>query len=85
MLNAFAYFVWDTANFQKNDYRMKEKGIDMNRKAFPVLPWSKISDPKVLKTEHGTLLIDGWYQYARKIHYTADIIMALCWGLYCGF
>ena len=64
---------------------MKERGVDLNRKAFPVLPWSKLKDPEVLKRENGTLLIGGWYKYARKIHYTADICMALCWGLYCGF
>jgi delta24(24(1))-sterol reductase len=64
---------------------MRERGVDMNRKAFPVLPWSKLSEPmKVLKTPYGTLLVDGWYRYARKMHYTSDIVMALCWGLYCG-
>ncbi|CAF3403005.1 unnamed protein product [Rotaria socialis] len=43
-----------------------------------------LKDPKYLKTECGsTLLIDGWWKYCRKPHYTADICMATCWALSC--
>jgi delta24(24(1))-sterol reductase len=31
------------------------------------------------------LLVDGWYAHVRKLQYTGDILMALCWGLSCGF
>ena len=31
------------------------------------------------------LLIDGFWAWCRKPHYTADIVMALTWGLICGF
>lgn len=81
-----AYYTWDTANSQKNRFRMMREGTFVKRWTFPQLPWGTLDNPKTLKTKRGTeLLIDGWYRYARKIHYTADLVMALVWGLSCGF
>jgi delta24(24(1))-sterol reductase len=81
-----AYYVWDTANSQKNRFRMQLRGTFFSRKTFPQLPWGTLQKPGVLVTTCGDpLLVDGWYRYARKIHYTADTLMALTWGLSCGF
>lgn len=81
-----AYYIWDTSNSQKNSFRMKLDGTYVKRLAFPQLPYRTIDNPKHLKTECGScLLVDGWWKYARKIHYTADIVMALIWALSCGF
>ena len=81
-----AYYIWDTAQSQKNRFRMMMKGTFVKRNTFPQLPWGTIHNPKLLKTEAGDpILIDGWWQYARKIHYTCDIVMATIWGLSCGF
>jgi delta24(24(1))-sterol reductase len=81
-----AYYVWDTAQSQRNRFRMMERGTYVARKTFPQLPWGTLEHPRHLCTRNGgTLLIDGWWACARKIHYTADIAMALIWGLACGF
>ncbi|KEG15279.1 sterol C-24 reductase [Trypanosoma grayi] len=83
-----AYYIWDNANSQKNRFRMKRNGTPqsiLRRKSFPQLPWGYIENPRVVKSERGELFVDGWYRYARKLHYTADIIMATLWGVSCGF
>lgn len=81
-----AYYVWDTAQSQRNRFRMMERGTYVERRAFPQLPWGTLRNPRYLETRAGSkLLVDGWWRYARKIHYTADIVMALSWGLICGF
>lgn len=80
------YYIWDTCNSQKNRFRMVLNGSYVPRPfAFPQLPWGTLKDPKFLTTKAGTpLLVDGWYRFARKFHYTVDITMALVWGLSCG-
>lgn len=83
-----AYYIWDTANSQKNRFRMQRMGVPLHvlrRKTFPQLPWNFIEHPKFLQSSAGTLFVDGWYRYARKLHYTTDIIMAFLWGASCGF
>lgn len=83
----FAYWVWDTCGSQKNNFRAKERGNNVERNTFPQLPYRHVPEnPKKIKTDAGdSLLVDGWYQYARKIHYTCDMYFALCWGLITGF
>lgn len=79
-----AYCIWDQCNYQKNLYKCMEREEVIDRNLFPTfrgLP----KNPKVLTCSKGKLLIDGWYAYGRKIHYMADTVMALCWGLCCGF
>jgi delta24(24(1))-sterol reductase len=81
-----AYYVWDTSQSQKNRFRMQQRGTFIERRTFPQLPWGTLKNPRYLTTANGgTLLVDGWWRYARKIHYAADILMALTWALSCGF
>ncbi|KAK3185783.1 C-24(28) sterol reductase [Lecanicillium sp. MT-2017a] len=81
----FWYWVWDSCNSQKNRFRAMERGKVVWRKTFPQVPWQTVRNPKTIKTEQGTILVDGWYGLARKIHYTADAWFAISWGLVTGF
>ncbi|KAK5222578.1 C-24(28) sterol reductase [Exophiala xenobiotica] len=82
----FVYWVWDTTNSQKNRFRAKESGGAITRKAFPQLPWQSVENPRVIRSEDGgTILADGWYAYARKIHYSCDLFFALSWAAVTGF
>lgn len=82
----FVYWVWDTANSQKNSFRMMERGTWVKRTTFPQLPWQEVHNPKTIVSENGdTILADGWYGLARKVHYSCDMFFALSWGLVTGF
>jgi Delta24(24(1))-sterol reductase len=60
----FVYWVWDTANSQKNRFRHKERGGDFTRKTFPQLPWQAVKNPRTIKTETGdSILVDGWCKF----------------------
>lgn len=75
------YYIFDTANSQKATVKVR-----IYRNTFPQLPWAILEEPfKYINTPKGNLLVDGWYAYARKMQYTGDIMMALSWGLSCGF
>ncbi|KAL9061077.1 MAG: hypothetical protein Q9206_000709 [Seirophora lacunosa] len=81
-----AYWVWDTTNSQKNRFRQEERGTLIERRTFPQLPWQTVKNPRIIKTQAGeSILADGWYGYARKIHYAADMYFALSWALITGF
>lgn len=81
----FWYWVWDSCNSQKNRFRAMERGKMIARKTFPQVPWQTLRNPKTIETPQGTILVDGWYGLARKIHYTADAWFAISWGLVTGF
>jgi len=36
-----AYYIWDTAQSQKNRFRMQERGTFVRRRTFPQLPWAR--------------------------------------------
>ncbi len=76
-----AYYIFDTANGQKANIK-----INIKRNTFPQLAWASLEEPiRYIHTPHGKLLVDGWYAFGRKLQYTGDILMALSWGLACGF
>ena len=82
----FVYWVWDSCNSQKNRFRAMERGKLVYRRTFPQLPWQTLHNPRTITTASGdTILADGWYGLARKLHYSCDMYFATCWGLITGF
>jgi Delta24(24(1))-sterol reductase len=76
------YYIFDTANSQKASFKLP----GLKRGTFPQLPWNQLRDPvRCVRTPQGDLIVDGWYAFGRKLQYTGDIMMALSWGLACGF
>lgn len=56
----FVYWVWDTCNGQKNRFRGASSGANFDRWTFPPLPWAYVDNPKVIESDAGPLLADGW-------------------------
>eukprot|EP01013_Petalomonas_cantuscygni_P030170 TRINITY_DN56102_c0_g1_i1.p1 TRINITY_DN56102_c0_g1~~TRINITY_DN56102_c0_g1_i1.p1 ORF type:complete len:302 (+),score=75.19 TRINITY_DN56102_c0_g1_i1:118-906(+) len=81
-----AYYIWDESNAQRNYFRsMRDGNEPVRRWAPPQLPNQCLQNPRVLKTDRGELLVDGWWRWVRKPHYTSDICMAFIWALGTGF
>ncbi|CAI6335938.1 unnamed protein product [Periconia digitata] len=82
-----SYYIWDTTNSQKNQFRLEERGDPVaERTTFPYFRYGRIANPRTIQTKQGNkILADGWYGKARKIHYTCDVYFAVTWGLITGF
>jgi delta24(24(1))-sterol reductase len=62
------YYVWDTCNSQKNQFRQEENdGFVAERKTFPYFRYGKIHNPKTIPTRLGnSILCDGWCKLAQN-------------------
>jgi delta24(24(1))-sterol reductase len=58
------YYVWDTCNSQKNQFRQEERGEVDERTTFPYFKYGKLHNPETIETKSGKkLLCDGWCEY----------------------
>uniref|UniRef100_UPI00398EDC5E delta(14)-sterol reductase TM7SF2 isoform X2 n=1 Tax=Pristiophorus japonicus TaxID=55135 RepID=UPI00398EDC5E len=72
LLNALGYFIFRSANSQKNTFRRN-----------PSDP--KVAELETIPTATGRqLLVSGWWGLVRHPNYLGDLIMALAWSLPCG-
>lgn len=80
------YWMWDSANGQKNSFRHHEKGQLVKRNTFPQVPWQFLESPCVIETDVGDrILCDGWFAIVRKPNYVPDMFFSMSWGLITGF
>ena len=64
LMHIIGYWMFDTANSQKDYFREKECDGDEIRKGFPRLFWDQLETPEYLTTDYGTkLLISGQWKY----------------------
>jgi delta24(24(1))-sterol reductase len=58
------YYVWDTTNSQKNQFRQEESGMVDERTTFPYFKYGKVHNPRTIATKHGNkILADGWCKF----------------------
>lgn len=77
-----AYWIFDSSMAQKSAFKLQQQGDFKPRGAFPEVPWSVVENPTYIQTKHGNkLLTSGWWQFARKINYSADWTQSVTWGL----
>lgn len=61
----FVYWIWDTTNSQKNNFRQEERGTLVERRNLFQLPWQTVKNPRIIRTEAGeSILVDGWCKLA---------------------
>ncbi|XP_043538654.1 delta(14)-sterol reductase TM7SF2 isoform X2 [Chiloscyllium plagiosum] len=72
LLNALGYFIFRSANSQKNTFRRNPND-------------PKVAALETIPTATGRqLLVSGWWGLVRHPNYLGDLIMALAWSLPCG-
>ncbi|XP_072407062.1 delta(14)-sterol reductase TM7SF2 isoform X2 [Chiloscyllium punctatum] len=72
LLNALGYFIFRSANSQKNTFRRNSND-------------PKVAALETIPTATGRqLLVSGWWGLVRHPNYLGDLIMALAWSLPCG-
>jgi len=75
VFNAVGYAIFMGANLQKDRFRRDPESCRI---------WGKPA--RYLETERGTrLLLSGFWGRARHLNYLGDWMIALSWGLLCGF
>lgn len=72
---------------QKSHFKLQQAGDTLQiRKTFPHFSAGVVKNPKYIQTKNGgKLMVDGWWKYARKPNYSADMIQMLCWSLLVPF
>jgi protein-S-isoprenylcysteine O-methyltransferase Ste14 len=75
LFNAAGYAIFMGANLQKHRFRRDPENC---------IIWGQPA--RYMETERGTgLLISGFWGLARHVNYLGDWMIALSWGLLCGF
>jgi Delta14-sterol reductase len=86
-VNALGYYIFRTANSEKNDFRNGRNPKSTRPLAGQMLVLTAgPADLKYMQTERGSkLLISGWWGRSRHPNYMGDLLMALAWSLPTGF